>query len=349
MACITANLLLLHKMNPVGHSCRFHGLRMVLRFALSRSNVGWGFTGINHSEWPSKSCVWELKTLHSLLERTSADVCLKQSLGSYMKQTINFMSWCTVSIAMPNVVTVKTQMLLCSNRLRVPTLTWKMQRASMWSISCIIQHLIHQQRWHKIQSSRFQKRTFRHHWQANTSNRQSAPWDDVIKWTEAKAAWKQNGSEPVECCVACDAKRSLQQGNNEKRTSWAKKRGRNRSRMIWKGRLLWEESELMTQRQQLNRSRKIWEMLKRRDWWLPSLEQHLRRCWTPSEIVWAILQVPTMGRMEKTRMMMKKILRGTSLAKMTNSAGWWAQFLRRYSIAWSVFGTSRWCLTKWLN
>jgi len=88
MACVTANLLVLHKMNPVAHSCQLHGLPTVLRFAPSRSDVVCVFTGINHGERPSKSRVCVIKMVHSSLERMSADVCLKKSLGSYMIQTL---------------------------------------------------------------------------------------------------------------------------------------------------------------------------------------------------------------------------------------------------------------------
>jgi len=199
----------------------------------------------------------------------------------------------------------------------------------MWSIFCNIQHLIHQQSQHKIQWSMLWKRTVRHYWQANTANRQSTLHDDVINWIKARAAWKRNGSEPLECCAACVPKRRLRRGAEEKLTSYATKRRRHESRIMWKERPLWQESELKTQRQQLKRSRMIWEMLKRRDWQPPSLKHHLSRCWTPSAIVWAILQVPTMRRMGKTGMMRKKMLRGASLAKMTNLAGWWAQSLKR--------------------
>jgi len=117
------------------------------------------------------------------------------------------------------------------------------------------------------------------------------------------------------------------------------KRRRNGSRIMWKERPLWQESELKMQRQQLNRSRIIWEMLKRQDWKPPSLKQHFRRCWTPSEIAWVILQVPTM----------KKIPRGASLAKMTNPGECWAQPSKRYCIACRVIGRSSWSLTNWCN
>jgi len=85
-------------------------------------------------------------------------------------------------------------------------------------------------------------------------------------------------------------------------------------------------------------------MLKRRDWQPTSLKQHLRRCWTRSEIFWAIMTAPSMRRMGETRMMMENILRGASFVKMTNPAGCWAQSQKRYSIAWCVFSRCRWSL-----
>jgi len=88
-------------------------------------------------------------------------------------------------------------------------------------------------------------------------------------------------------------------------------------------------------------------MLKTRVWQPPSLKQHVRRCWEPAEIDWAIFRVPTMGRMGRMRMMMKKILRAASFTKMTNPDGWWPQCPTLYSIARSVFGRSRWSLKNW--
>ena len=145
MTCVTANLFILHKMNPVAHSCRLHMLPTILRFAPSRSDVVCLLKWINHSERLSTSRVCVIKTVHSSSGRTSADVCLKKSLRSYMIQTLNIRSWCTVSIAIPHVVMVKTQILLCSSRLRVQTSTYKTPLASMWSMSCNIQHRVHQQ------------------------------------------------------------------------------------------------------------------------------------------------------------------------------------------------------------
>jgi len=103
----------------------------------------------------------------------------------------------------------------------------------------------------------------------------------------------------------------------------------------------------MMQRPQLGSSKKVSEMLKRRDWQPQSLKWHLGRCWTQSVIVWATLKVPTMGRMGKLQMMMKKILSEVSGAKMTNPAGLMAQYPYLYSMGWSVFSRSRWSLTNW--
>jgi len=123
MACVTANLLVLHKMNPVAHSCRLHGLPTILWFSPIQSDVVRLFTGMNHGERPSKSLVCVIQTVHSLSEKTSPDLSLTTSLGSCMIQTVNIRSWCTVRIAIPNVVTFRTQLLLCTSQLRFPTST----------------------------------------------------------------------------------------------------------------------------------------------------------------------------------------------------------------------------------
>jgi len=145
MACLTANLPVLHKMNPVAHSCQLHGLPIIMQFAPTQSDVVCSFGVRNHAEPLPKSCFCDIKMVNSLWERTSADVCLKKSQGSWMKQTLNIMSWCTVSIDIPHIVTVKMQILFCSSQLSIPTWTLKRQLPSMSSISCNIQHLVHQQ------------------------------------------------------------------------------------------------------------------------------------------------------------------------------------------------------------
>ena len=77
MACITANLLLLQKMNSVAHSCRLHGLPNILQFAPGWSDVVCLLTGINDGERPPESHVCEIITVNSSTQRMSADVCLK--------------------------------------------------------------------------------------------------------------------------------------------------------------------------------------------------------------------------------------------------------------------------------
>jgi len=193
------------------------------------------------------------------------------------------------------------------------------------------------------------KWTFRHYWQANMTNRQSTLHDDVIKGMKDRLAWRQKGSVPLEHCAACNPKWSLWWGTDEKYTFEATKSRRNGSRLMWIERSLWEQSELKTQRQQLGRSRKIWEMVKRQDWQPESLNHHLRRCSTPSEILCAILHIPKMGTMGNTRMMMRKILSWARWSRMTNPAGWWALSLKSPSIAWSVFGRCWWSLMNWRN
>jgi len=87
--CVTANLHVLHKLNPAAYSCWLHRNLTVLRFAPSRFDVVYLFTGINHREWPPKCLVWGIETVHSLTERTSADLCLELFYGTFMKQTLN--------------------------------------------------------------------------------------------------------------------------------------------------------------------------------------------------------------------------------------------------------------------
>jgi len=219
----------------------------------------------------------------------------------------------------------------------------------MWSIPCNIQHLAQQQGQHKIQWSMHRKRTFRQFRRLNTANCQSYPHDDIIKRIKARVAWGQKGSEHWHHCIAYDPKRNIRQRKDGKRTLCATKTKRNQSRSMWIERPQWQECEFKSQRQQLCNSRMIWEMLKRHDRQLHSLKQHLARCWMLSETVWAILQVPTMRRMGKTRMIMKKIQSLASWVKMINLAGWWAQSQKRYSTTCRAFGRSRWGLTNWCN
>jgi len=68
------------------------------------------------------------------------------------------------------------------------------------------------------------------------------------------------------------------------------------------------------------------------------------RWWLLSERVCVILQVPTLWRMGKMRMMKRQ--HRASWAKMVNLAGWWAQSPKWYSSTWRGFGQSRWSLTN---
>ena len=55
---VTADLHVLFKLNPAVYSCNLQENSTVLRFAVSRSDVVWLFTGIYCSEWRLKSTVW---------------------------------------------------------------------------------------------------------------------------------------------------------------------------------------------------------------------------------------------------------------------------------------------------
>jgi len=128
-------------------------------------------------------------------------------------------------------------------------------------------------------------------------------------------------------------------------TSEAMKRQRTGAMIMMTEKLLWQESELKTPRQQLDRSSKILEQLKLWEWQQDSPNRHFRRWWLRLETVWAILQVPTIGRIGKMRIMQRPSR--ASWAMLTNQAGWWAQSTIQYSRAWRDFGGSRWSLTNW--
>jgi len=248
-----------------------------------------------------------------------------------------------------NEVTVNTLIFLCSNWWNLPTMKYKTQLASMWSISCNIQHLAQQQGQHKIQWSMLWKRTFCHFWRANMANWRRNPHDVIIKWMKARVAWRQKGPKRWEHCADYDLKRSFQRRNVRKCTFQAPKKKRNGSMIMWIERPQWQESEFKTHRQRLCNSTNIWGMLKWHDQQPQSQKQHLRRSWTRSETVWAILPVPKMMWMGKMRMMLKQMHSLASWAKMIDLAGWWAQSPKRYSTSWRAFGRSRWGLKIRLN
>jgi len=148
----------------------------------------------------------------------------------------------------------------------------------MWSISCNIEHLSEQGEY-KIQWSMLGKRTFRHFRQASMANQWSNPHHNIIKRIMAREVWKQAGSEHWEYWAAYDLKNSIQRRKVGKPTLPAKHWKRNRSRIIWIDRLLWQECEFKKQSQWLCKSRNIWEMFKRHDRQPQSLNQHLSWCW----------------------------------------------------------------------
>jgi len=206
MEWVTANLHVQPKTNPTGYSWRLYGFATVPQFGVSQSHVVCLFTGTNCAKQQQKSLDCMIYTGHSSTERTSGDVCPKTYPWCWMTQMLKIRSWCMVSIAIPNAVMVKTQILFCSSSSNIPTLTYKMQFASMWSISCNIWHLAHQQSRHMIQWSMLRKWTFPHSRLAHMANRHFDPHDDIIKRMRARAAWKQRSSEPWERCTAYDQK-----------------------------------------------------------------------------------------------------------------------------------------------
>jgi len=145
----------------------------------------------------------------------------------------------------------------------------------MWSISCNIHYHAQQQGQHMIQWSMLPKRTFLHSRRANTANRQSIPHVDVIKRKKARAALWQKGFEHLEHCAACDLKWSLRRGKDRKDTFSSMKRKRNGSRILWRERPLWQETEFKTQRQRLC---EIWRLLKTNARQLEIPKQCLKTC-----------------------------------------------------------------------
>jgi len=115
--------------------------------------------------------------------------------------------------------------------------------------------------------------------------------------------------------------------------------------LCWKP--LGQESELQMHGQWLGRSRKIWWQLKTRDWRPESQKHRTMPCWLLTQTVWAILQVPTMRKMGKIRIMQTQSR--TSWTKMMNPAEWWAWSPKLNCSAYRGLGWTRGFLTKWHN
>jgi len=107
-------MIVMLRMNPAEYGCKLQGFPTAPQVAKSRSDVVCLIKGINRGVRPPESpnrfisigCCWR--------ERTSADVCLKKSPGYYMKMTLTIMSCCTVSVTIPDLLTVKREIFLCS-------------------------------------------------------------------------------------------------------------------------------------------------------------------------------------------------------------------------------------------
>jgi len=112
MIYVTAKLHVSLNLSHAAFVCRLQGFLTVPRYAISRSDVVCLFTRINSGLRPPKSHDCLIYTGYASRERTSGDVCLKKSKGSYMKLTLKIESYCIVSITIPILVTVKTLILL---------------------------------------------------------------------------------------------------------------------------------------------------------------------------------------------------------------------------------------------
>jgi len=73
------------KMKPAAYGRKLQGFPTAPQCAISRSDVVSLLTGINCGARQPKSHDCRKLIVHCTSERTSADVCLKESLGYYMK------------------------------------------------------------------------------------------------------------------------------------------------------------------------------------------------------------------------------------------------------------------------
>jgi len=107
MKSVTAKLHVSLKLSHAAFDCRLQGFLTVPQFAISRSNNISLFTRINSGFRPPKSNDCLIYTEYASRERTSGDVCLVKSQGSYMGLTLKIKSYFVVSITIPILVTVK--------------------------------------------------------------------------------------------------------------------------------------------------------------------------------------------------------------------------------------------------
>jgi len=112
MKYVTAMLHISLNLSHAAFQCRLQGFLTVPRYAISWSDVVCLSHGIKSGLRPLKSHHCLIYTGCSSRERTSCNVCLKKSQGSYKKLTLKIESYCIVSITIPFLVTVKTLILL---------------------------------------------------------------------------------------------------------------------------------------------------------------------------------------------------------------------------------------------
>jgi len=157
-----------------------------------------------------------------------------------MKLRLTIQSCYTVSLTIPDLLTVRMQSLLCWSWVNIPTLTYKTQLASILSISCDIQHLAQQHCQHKLQWAMLWKSTYRHFRWANMANRPSSSPNNVINRIKERPTQEQTLTEPLGHCAACNPKRHFQRRYDKKRTSYAIYRKRNGSKIVLRDKRLWQ-------------------------------------------------------------------------------------------------------------
>jgi len=101
-------------MNPAEYGCKLQGFPTAPQVAKSRSDVLCVITGTNCGVRLPESPNRYILIGCCFRQRMSADDCLKLSPGYYMKMTLRIMSCCTVSVTIPDLLTVKREILLCS-------------------------------------------------------------------------------------------------------------------------------------------------------------------------------------------------------------------------------------------
>jgi len=183
------------KIHSAVYRCKLQGFPTALQCSICRSIVVCVLAGMNCGVRQRKLHDCQLLIGHCLKDRTSTDVCLKESLEWYMKLTLTIKSCCTVSLIIPHLLTVKREVLPCSRWVNILTLTWKTQLASVLSISSNIQNLAQQQSQGKLQWSMLRTRSFHHLLWADTAiNKATYPMTSSSKWRHERLGGKKNPS-----------------------------------------------------------------------------------------------------------------------------------------------------------